>query len=103
MYNLAMTTMSATQARAALPEILDRVAAGDEVTITRHGQPVAVVVRVDALRVRRADQARAAAQRLGQLLDRLGEVPLDDAAASPISARRAEELVAELRASREAR
>lgn len=37
-----------------MPELLDRVLAGDEVTITRHGRPVAVVVRPDALRVRRA-------------------------------------------------
>ena len=52
-----MTSMSASQARAALPEILDRVTAGEEVTITRHGRAVAIVVRPDALRVRRADRA----------------------------------------------
>ncbi|MGH3814617.1 MAG: type II toxin-antitoxin system Phd/YefM family antitoxin [Pseudonocardiaceae bacterium] len=33
--------------------MLDRVAQGDEITITRHGQPVAVVVRPEALRTRR--------------------------------------------------
>jgi prevent-host-death family protein len=30
-----------------LPEILDRVLEGEEVTITRHGREVAVVVRAD--------------------------------------------------------
>jgi prevent-host-death family protein len=33
-----------SEARAALPEVLDRVGAGEDVTITRHGRPVAVVV-----------------------------------------------------------
>ena len=41
--------MSASRARAALPEILDRVSAGEEVTITRHGRAIAVVVSPQAL------------------------------------------------------
>jgi len=32
-------TMTVSEARAALAEILDRVEAGEEVTITRHGRP----------------------------------------------------------------
>lgn len=59
-----------SEARAALPQILDRVLAGEEVTLTRHGIPVAVVVRPDRLRVRRADHAFAAAERLRDVLDR---------------------------------
>jgi antitoxin (DNA-binding transcriptional repressor) of toxin-antitoxin stability system len=51
--------MTVSEARAALPELLDRVLAGEEVTITRHGRPVAVVVRPDSLRVRRADRGAA--------------------------------------------
>ena len=39
--------MTISEARAALPEVLDRVAEGEEVTITRHGRPVAVVIRPD--------------------------------------------------------
>ena len=39
-----MATMTVSEARAALPEVLDRVAEGEEVTITRHGRAVAVVV-----------------------------------------------------------
>lgn len=38
-------SMTTTEARAALHALLARVARGDEVTITRHGRPVAVVVR----------------------------------------------------------
>jgi antitoxin (DNA-binding transcriptional repressor) of toxin-antitoxin stability system len=40
-----MSAMTMTEARAALPQVLDRVAAGEEITITRHGKPAAVVVR----------------------------------------------------------
>ncbi|GEM_PF-989432 len=39
--------MTISEARAELPEVLNRVAAGEEITITRHGRPVAVVVRPD--------------------------------------------------------
>lgn len=49
MYNLSMAVMTISEARAALPEVLDRVAEGEEVTITRHGRPVAVVVRPDVV------------------------------------------------------
>jgi prevent-host-death family protein len=64
MYDSGMSnTMTVSEARAALPQILDRVLAGEEVTITRHGEPVAVVVRPDALRSRRvSDRLRAADQ-----------------------------------------
>ena len=42
-----MAVMTISEARAALPEVLTRVEAGEEITITRHGSPVAVVVRPD--------------------------------------------------------
>jgi len=61
-------TVSVSEARAALPEIVERVLAGEEVTLTRHGKPVAVVVRPDTLRVRRADEALATAERLRDVL-----------------------------------
>lgn len=86
--------MTATQARAALPEILDRVLAGEEVTITRHGRAVAVVVRPDTMRVRRADQTIAEAERIHDLLERGRSVHLDES--STISARRADQLVADI-------
>lgn len=96
-----MPTMSVSEARAALPEILDRVIAGEEVTITRHGREVAVVVRPDAIRARRADQALADAERLRDLLDRGRSTRLADAPA--LSIRRAEELLAEVASSRSTR
>jgi antitoxin (DNA-binding transcriptional repressor) of toxin-antitoxin stability system len=47
MYNLGMAVMTVSEARAALPEVLTRVAQGEAITITRFGSPVAVVVRPD--------------------------------------------------------
>jgi antitoxin (DNA-binding transcriptional repressor) of toxin-antitoxin stability system len=96
-----MSTMSVTEARAALPEILDRVLAGEEVTITRHGRAVAIVVHPGAIRVRRADRALADAERLRSLVDRGRLTRLSDAPAMTVD--RAEELVGEVAASRSAR
>lgn len=92
------TAIPASEARAVLPAILDRVQAGEEVTITRHGQPVAVVVRPDALRARRADEAMAVADRLRDILAEGRARDLRDK--PPIEAARADELLAEVRASR---
>lgn len=93
--------MSLTEARAALSELLDRVAAGDEIVITRHGRPAAVLVRPDALRVRRAaaERALAEAAEIEQLLERAREVPLDQR--PTISRERADELVAAIRRDRD--
>jgi len=98
---LMATTMTVSEARAALPEILDRVLAGDEVTLTRHGQPVAVVVRPDRLRARRADQALADAERVRELLAAGRRAPLR--ARPTLSAERAEALVADVRQGRSSR
>ncbi len=46
-YNFLVAVMTVSEARANLPEVLTRVAAGEEITITRYGSPVAVVVRPD--------------------------------------------------------
>jgi antitoxin (DNA-binding transcriptional repressor) of toxin-antitoxin stability system len=60
-----MSTMSVSDARATLTHVIDRVVAGEEVTLTRHGQPVAVLIRPDLLPSRRgaafemADHVRA--------------------------------------------
>lgn len=48
------TTLSVTEARAQLPTLLDRVAEGAEITITRNGLPVATLIRPDRLKHRRA-------------------------------------------------
>jgi len=42
-----MAMMTLSDARAALPEVVNRVAQGEEITITRYGRPMAVVVRPD--------------------------------------------------------
>ena len=44
-----MAVMTVSEARATLPEVLTRVAQGEEITITRYGSPVAVVVRPDII------------------------------------------------------
>lgn len=93
--------MSITQARAALPELIDRVLTGEEITITRHGRAVAVLTRPDALRSRRADRALADAELVRERLDGARSVPL---AASPtLSAERAEEMIADVHRSRSSR
>ena len=93
-----MSTVSVSQARATLPELLDRVSAGEEVTITRHGVAVAVVMRPDAVRSRRADRALADAEHLRQLVEQSRAASLSDAPS--ITAERAERLVGEVRAGR---
>lgn len=42
-----MAVMTISEARAALPDVVNRVAGGEEVTITRYGRPAAVLVRPD--------------------------------------------------------
>lgn len=92
-----MVWLSISEARATLPEVLDRVADGDEVTITRHGQPVAVLVRPDALRARRAEATIRQARQVADLLAAAGQQTLPPAG---LSAERADELVAAVRETR---
>ena len=96
-----MGTMTISEARAALPEVLDRVADGEEVTITRHGRPVAVVVRPDVLWSRRSRAALDEAERIHTLLTEAAAAELPSGAG--LTAQRAEELIAEIRAGRDAR
>ncbi len=44
-----MAVMTLSEARAALPEVVNRVAQGEEITITRYGRPMAVVIRPDVV------------------------------------------------------
>lgn len=94
-------TVTASEARATLPDVLGRVAEGHEVTITRHGKPVAVVVRPDALRVRRAEGALAAAASVADRLARARSTPLSTR--PTLDERRAAELVTDIDAERSAR
>lgn len=92
------TSMTVSEARAALPQLLDRVGAGEEVTITRHGRPAAVLVRPDTLRARRADQALAAAAGVRDALERGRRAPLS--ARPKLRQERAKSLIDELHADR---
>lgn len=91
-------TVGVSEARAALPQILDQVTEGEEVTITRHGRAVAVLIRPDALRARRAGAALNTAEAIRDLLADAGAHALGS---SPVLTKgRAEELVENLRSSR---
>lgn len=95
-----MATLTASQARASLPELLTRVEEGEEVTITRHGRPVAVLVRPDVLWAR-ANVAIEAADRVHEIMTAAAgsELPHD----SGLTPERAEELLADIRAGRDRR
>jgi antitoxin (DNA-binding transcriptional repressor) of toxin-antitoxin stability system len=96
-----MTVMTVSEARAALPEILNRVAEGEEITITRHGRAVAVIVRPDIMWSRsRAVDVLAEADKLDDLLRAAAERPLS---AGGLTVEYAEELVAAIRAGRDGR
>lgn len=95
-----MSTISASAARQTLPAQLDRVEAGEEVSITRHGRVVAVLVRPDVLVARRATAAWRAADQIEALLTRARDEPLE---ASGVTAERADDLIASIRDGRAAR
>lgn len=63
-----MQTIGAYEAKTHLPRLLDRVARGESLTITRHGRPVARLVPVEN-EVR--DRARQAARRISERRARL--------------------------------
>jgi antitoxin (DNA-binding transcriptional repressor) of toxin-antitoxin stability system len=96
-----MVVITVSQARAKLHQLLDRVRPGEEITITRHGVPVAVLLRPDSLRTRRVGAAAQAASRIRDALEAARSMPL--ANAGGLSATRADELVAEISAARAAR
>lgn len=93
-----MHSVTLTQARANLAAVLDRVARGEEITITRHGRPAAVVLRPDAVRSRRAESVLSRAGELATMLDAAHEKPLSPAA---VSAEHADQWTAGVDADRE--
>lgn len=100
MYNFVMSRISVSTARQTLPEQLDRVEAGEEVSITRHGRVVAVLVRPDVLKARRASKVWDEAERIAGLLDSTRSEPMQRPVISP---ERAEELVDAVRDARSGR
>jgi antitoxin (DNA-binding transcriptional repressor) of toxin-antitoxin stability system len=95
-----MSMISASVARQTLPAQLDRVEAGEEVSITRHGRVIAVLVRPDMLRSRRASVAWNTADQIGARLEGARHAPLG---AASLSEERADELVRNIEADRSAR
>lgn len=67
-----METIGAYDAKTRLPQLLDRVARGESLTITRHGKPVARLVPVATDRAR----ARKAARRILERRAHLDRTPL---------------------------
>ena len=63
-----MDKIGAFEAKTHLPRLLDRVANGESLTITRHGRPVALLVPVESAD---RDRARDAAERIRQRRGRL--------------------------------
>ena len=64
-----MQSIGAYEAKTHLPRLLDRVAQGESVTITRRGHPVARLVPVEN---EARERARRAAQRILERRARLG-------------------------------
>lgn len=69
-----MDKVGAYDAKTRLPQLLDRVAHGESLTITRHGKPVALLVPVATDRAR----ARQAAQRIVERRQHFDRAPLAD-------------------------
>jgi antitoxin (DNA-binding transcriptional repressor) of toxin-antitoxin stability system len=101
-YILGVAVMTVSEARAALPEVLNRVAEGEEVTITRHGRAVAVIVRPDVVWSRsRAEVVLNDAAQMHALLESVADADLN--AGGGITEQYAEELIASIRAGRDSR
>ncbi len=91
-------TVTVSQARATLAEIVQQVAEGDDVIITRYGQPVAVVVRPDAPNGGRAEGALARAAAVHELLVTGRSRRLEDM--RPLSQAWADSMIDEVRTGR---
>jgi prevent-host-death family protein len=78
-----MLTLTLSEARARLPEILDRVAAGEEVHITRHGTPVAAVIGHDRWMKTKRQETLATARELMRRLKTVERRPLEEFVPNP--------------------
>ena len=59
-----MESVGSFEAKTHLPQLLDRVARGEEITITRHGKPVARLVPATATATRPRPDVRQAIEEL---------------------------------------
>ncbi len=94
-----MDTWTVTEARAALPAILDRVQEGAEVALTRHGEVVAVVIRPDRARMRRTFKLQEEATALRAEMEAARHLALPSVRLDPAVT---DQRIAELRADRDA-
>ena len=86
-----------SEAPANLREVLDRVERGEDITITRHGRAVAVLLQPNAFRTRRAEQLIERSRVVAGLVAAGRGRPLSEAA---VSAERAREWVEAVRVDR---
>ena len=93
-----MVTVTVSQARGTISHLVDRVLEGEEVTLTRYGRPVAVLVRPDRLASRRDADSLDPSVVIDYALSQGKKAHLTDLAG--LSVERAEALVAGVRASR---
>lgn len=94
-----MLAVSVSEASARLPELLDQVEAGSEIVLTRHGKEVAVLIRPDLVGARRSSGLFEDAARLRRRMEQARREPLGEGPG--MSAERAEECIAEIRAGRD--
>ena len=92
------TSVTVSEARASLAELVERVLAGEEVTLTRHGVAVVVLVRPEALRARRAERSLAAAASVHELLESGRRTPVGSGPG--LTQEQADALLDEVRAGR---
>jgi prevent-host-death family protein len=100
MYTFGME-LSLSEARARLPELLDRVAAGETVTITRHGKPAAALVDHDRWMKTRTHDVLVRAAQLRHDLDAARGTPWPEKF-TPSSEWDSDAQLAELRTERDA-
>ena len=96
-----MISVTVSEARATLPALLDRVAEGEEVTLTRHGKPVGVLLAPEAVRARSRSRVFELAAQIGRDLEEARTRPFDDTVG--LSPEFAEELIRDIREGRDAR
>jgi len=97
-----MQRLSLTDARAQLPHLLDRVAAGESFTITRHGASIAVLTGHDEWMKTKTHDAILQARELGERIDAARGQPFDLPQKSPeLATADSERAIAELERDRE--
>jgi prevent-host-death family protein len=94
--------VSVSEARANLPALLDEVTEGEEVTITRHGKPVAVLVRPRRLRHPAVQKLLDDADARIAAREAMRDEPFDPFEPIDLPPGWADQRVAELRADRDA-